>query len=208
MGGGSAGPRRRKATGAALRYKHSRQRPPRTRTPRRPGDIVRGAAVVVAILVGFAALFAAFALGPFAWAGELWRRMAPDWPGGGYGFAATAGAVLPAALVAMMLALGRAGTHWKRHKVPAVLFAVAAVPCGAVSLMVVAIAMQSIRPKRSHRDGYCSTVGEYCWISMQYPYVWLVGLAGTVLSALLFMWLHQAYEKRRGGKGPSKPSAA
>jgi hypothetical protein len=67
---------------------------------------VRGAAVVVAILVGFGALFAAFAWGPFAWAGELWRQVAPDWPGEGYGFAATAGAVLPVALVAMMLGCG------------------------------------------------------------------------------------------------------
>jgi hypothetical protein len=74
--------------------------------------------------------------------------------------------------------------------------------------MVVAVAMQSIRPKRSHRDGYCSTVGEYCWISMYYPYVWLVGLAGSVLSALLLMTLHQAYEKRRGSKVPTEPSAA
>jgi len=205
MGGGSAKAKRRRAAGAGSRHPRSRERPPRPRTPRRPGDLVRGAAFVVALLVGFGALVAAFALGPFAWAGELWRRTAPDWPGEGYGFAASAGVLLPVALVTMMLALWRVNVHWSRRKVPALLFAVAALPGGAVSLMVLAVAAQSIRPKRSHRGGYCSSAGEYCWISTQYPYVWLVGLAGTVLSALLLMALHQAYErwqdKRHGGGG-------
>jgi hypothetical protein len=197
MGGGSAKPKRRKAAGTGLRYTHSRERLPRPRTPRRPSDIVRSATVVVAILAGAGALFAAFALGPFAWAGGLWRRTAPDWPGEGYGFAASAGVMLPVALVTMMLALWRVGARWRRRKATALLFAVAALPGGFVALMVIAVAMQSVRPKRSHRHGFCSTVGEYCWISTQYPYVWLVGLAGTALSTLLLMTLYRAYEKRR-----------
>ncbi|MEU9879295.1 hypothetical protein [Streptomyces phaeochromogenes] len=164
---------------------------------------------MVTIVAGVGVLFVAFALGPFAWSGELWRETAPDWPGEGYGFAATAGALLPVTLFAMMRALWRANTHWSQRKVPALLFVVAALPAGTVSLMVLAIAAQSIRPKRSHRDGYCSTVGEYCWISMQYPYVWLIGLAGTVLSALLLMSLYQACEKRRGSESaPAEPSTS
>ncbi|MFI1484574.1 hypothetical protein [Streptomyces sp. NPDC020747] len=163
---------------------------------------MRGAAVVVAVVAGAGVLFAAFALGPFTWAGELWREAAPAWPGEGYGFAATAGAVLPVTLAATVNALGRASKHWSHRRVPALLFIVAALPVGAVSLMVPAIAAHSMRPKRSHRGGYCSTAGEYCWISMQYPYVWLVGLAATVLSALLLMSLHQAYEKWRGAARP------
>jgi hypothetical protein len=163
---------------------------------------------VVAILVGVTAVTAVFVLGPFAWAGELWREVAPGWPGEGYGFAVTVGAVLPVALTLMMRALWRMGGHWRRHKARALLFAGAALPGAAVSLMAGAVAMQSIRPKRSHRHGYCSSRGEYCWISTHYPYVWLVGLAGTVMSTLLLITLYQAYEKRRDGKAPTEPSAA
>ncbi|TLS41994.1 hypothetical protein FE633_33515 [Streptomyces montanus] len=205
---GSAKPKRRRAAGAALRYEHARGRPARPRTPRRLGDILRGTARGVAILVGFTAVAVVFVLGPIAWAGELWREVAPGWPGEGYGFAVTVGAVLPVALVLMMRALWRMGAHWRRHRARALLFAGAALPGAAVAVMAVAVAMQSLRPKRSHRHGYCSSVGEYCWISTHYPYVWLVGLAGTVLSTLLLISLYQVCEKRYGGKTPAEPSAA
>ncbi|MEU7584367.1 hypothetical protein AB0B50_43070 [Streptomyces sp. NPDC041068] len=203
--GGSAKRTRRRAAGPALRYEHV----PGARTSGRSGKrsskrsgrlrirlrSVGFACMVVACLtVGSAALF----LGPLRWAGEMWHALAPDWPGEGYGFAATAGLLLPVAGALAIAPLTRA--NWRKDKVRSALWTAAALPGAGAALLIASIAMQTIKPKRSHRHGTCSTTGEYCWISSNYPYVWLVGLAAPLLAAAALLGLYDRYADRRDAR--------
>lgn len=96
MRGGSGRPRRRKAAGASLRYERARGRTAASAAPdererrfsrRQMRRWAGGWAAVAAII------------GPFViaqvWGPDIWSGIAPGWPGGGYGFAVSAGVLLP-----------------------------------------------------------------------------------------------------------------
>ncbi|MET8684267.1 hypothetical protein ABZV77_08625 [Streptomyces sp. NPDC004732] len=204
----SAKKARRRAAGPALRYDHA----PGARTSggsgKRGGKGERGATgkrglrarlrsfgFGFAVFAGVAVAGTALVLGPVRWAGEMWHDLAPDWPGGGYGFAVTAGLLLPVAGALTITPLLR--TDWRKEKLRSSLWAVVALPGAAAALMLIAIAMETIRPKRSHRNGTCSAAGEYCWISSHYPYVWAVGLAAAVLGAVAVIGSYDLCAKKR-----------
>ncbi|MCF3123816.1 hypothetical protein IPZ68_29520 [Streptomyces arenae] len=203
--GGSAKRTRRRAAGPALRYEHV----PGARTSGRSGkrsqkrggwprirlrSVGFACMVMACLIVGSAALF----LGPLRWAGEMWHALAPGWPGEGYGFAATAGLLLPVASALAIAPFTR--VNWRKEKLRSALWTAAALPGAGAALLIASIAMQTIKPKRSHRHGTCSTTGEYCWISSNYPYVWCVGLAATVLAAAALLGLYDLYGKRRSAR--------
>ncbi|MFG2500137.1 hypothetical protein ACGFSB_18240 [Streptomyces sp. NPDC048441] len=169
---------------------------------RHSGRRLRAAGFACLVLVIAILVSAALALGPYTWAGEMWRALAPGWPGKGYGFAITAGVLLPVAGVLAFRPFLR--VNWKRDKVRSALWTAAALPGASAAVMTLAIAMHTARPKRSHRNGYCSASGEYCWVSQNYPYVWAVGLTATVLAAGMGLWLHSVYDGRR----TTKPASA
>ncbi|MYY85146.1 hypothetical protein GT044_28485 [Streptomyces sp. SID335] len=186
------GSSRRRAAGPALRYEHV----PGARTSGRSGERKKkgererrsfrerlrslrfGLFVCACVIAGGTAL----ALGPIRWAGELWHDHAPGWPGEGYGFAATAGLLLPAAGALMVMALLR--TNWRKEKLRSSFWTALALPNAFAALMLLSVLMETVRPKNSRRRGTCSAAGEYCWISSQYPYVWVVALVATVLGVV------------------------
>ncbi|MFE6159547.1 hypothetical protein ACFQ7F_11625 [Streptomyces sp. NPDC056486] len=195
---GSAKPARRKAARAAIggggAWQGRRPREPKRQGPQEGRWGKAGFACLV-LLVAIAA-GGSLVLGPYAWAGEMWRDLAPVWPGEGYGFAVTAGLLLPVAGALALLPLGR--TDWKQQKARSAAWTAAALPGIGACVLILSIAMHTIRPKRSHRNGYCSdSGGEYCWVSLNYPYVWLVGLGATVLGAVAIGRLYGAYRTRR-----------
>jgi hypothetical protein len=143
----------------------------------------------------------ALVVGPLAWAGDLWHEVAPDWPGGGYGFAVSAGLLLPVSLLLFAAPLTR--VKWKTDKVRSLPWIALALPGAALAVIISAVALQTWHPKRSHRYGFCSSAGEYCWISGRYPYVSLVGLAATVVGAVLLTTAYGLYAKRRRASEPA-----
>lgn len=202
--GGSAKRARRRAADPALRYAHvpgartSGRRPGRRREPRerrgwRAG--LRSAGFALGVLSGVSAGCAALVLGPLRWSGELWHAYAPGWPGEGYGFVATAGLLLPVAVFLAGAALFR--TDWKRHRVRSALWTALALPGAGAALMLFTVAVETVKPKGSHRHGGCTAAGEYCWVSGHYPYAWLVALAAVVLGVLACAGLSDAYRRLR-----------
>lgn len=154
--------------------------------------------LVLLIAVG---VITALVMGPLAWAGDLWHEVAPDWPGGGYGFAVSAGLVFPLSLLLFGAPLTR--VKWKTEKRRSLPWIALSLPGAALAVIISALALQTWRPKRSHRYGFCSSAGEYCWISHRYPYVSLVGLAASVLGAVLLITAYGLYAKGRRAAEPA-----
>ncbi|MEU8978894.1 hypothetical protein [Streptomyces sp. NPDC048309] len=154
--------------------------------------------LVLLIAVG---VVIALVAGPLAWAGDLWHEVAPGWPGGGYGFAVSAGLAFPVSLLLVGAPLTR--VKWKTDKVRSLPWVALSLPGAALAVIISAVAMQTWHPKRSHRYGFCSSAGEYCWISGRYPYVSLVGLAASVAGAVLLIAACDWYGKRRRAAGPA-----
>ncbi|MGW6058219.1 hypothetical protein [Streptomyces sp. NPDC055189] len=195
---GSAKPARRKAARAAIggggAWQGRRPREPKGQGPRENRWGKAGFAclvLLVAIVAG-----GALALGPYTWAGEMWRDLAPVWPGEGYGFAVTAGLLLPVAGALALLPFTR--VNWAGDKTRSAGWTAAALPGIGVCVLILSIATHTVSPKRSHRYGYCSDSAgsEYCWVSSTYPYVWLVGLGATILGVAVGAWLYSAYRRR------------
>jgi hypothetical protein len=92
---------------------------------------------------------------------------------------------------------------WKTEKVRSLPWIALSLPGAALAVIISALAMQTWHPKRSHRYGFCSSAGEYCWISHRYPYVSLVGLAATTVGAVLLITAYGLYTKRRRAAEPT-----
>ncbi|WP_392964258.1 hypothetical protein [Streptomyces sp. LN245] len=178
---GSAKPKRRRAAGAALRYEHVRQRPSawqqvKKKAPR--GESLLGCLFLLAAM----AAFIGFALIVGTWGSELWGHVAPASPGGGYGFAAGVGALLPLGTAAMIATLTR--MDWKRSPLRSLGWVAASLPGVAAFLVWAVVFFASFRPKhRRDWDSGCHSRGNPCWVHVEYPYVWAVGLLSTVLVA-------------------------
>ncbi|MEU5957318.1 hypothetical protein [Streptomyces sp. NPDC047525] len=177
---------------AARASKGQRQRQPQSQRAQGSRWGKAGFACLVLLIGGVAA--AGLVLGPYAWAGEMWRDLAPGWPGEGYGFAVTAGLLLPVA--GALVALPLRYINWKQDKPRSAGWAAAALPGIGACVLILSIAMHTIRPKGSSRSGYCHSGGEYCWVSLNYPYVWVVGLGATVLGVVAGGWLYGVYRRR------------
>ncbi|WP_328554104.1 hypothetical protein [Streptomyces sp. NBC_00358] len=193
---GSAKPGRRKAAGAALRYEHVRQRPSAWAQARGKvsGRESRGGCL---ILLAAAAAIIGFALTVMTLGTELWGSAAPAWPGRGYGFAAVVGAAGPLGLAAGIAALGR--TRWRTNPLRSLGWVLASLPGAAASFVWVVVAFAGLRPKhRRNWDSDCYSRGNPCWVHVEYPWVWAVGLLSTVLvSAVLMTVLFRIDKARR-----------
>ncbi|MER5397741.1 hypothetical protein [Streptomyces sp. NPDC002599] len=178
---GSAKPKRRRAAGAALRYEHVRQRPSvwaQAREKASRAESYFGCLVLLAVT----AAIVGFALAGMAWGSELWGDVAPAWPGGGYGFAAAVGAVLPIGLAAVIATLAR--MKWKTSPLRSLGWVVASLPGVAAFLLCAVVVFAAFRPKhRRDWNAGCYGRGNPCWVHVEYPWVWAVGLLSTVLVA-------------------------
>ncbi|MFJ8198009.1 hypothetical protein [Streptomyces sp. NPDC096152] len=184
MGGGSAKPKRRKAAAAALRYEH---RKGRSAAPRKNE---RGASCLFAFLVvlGLTVFLLPTIMMMRAYGRDIWGGLAPAWPGGGYAFAATVGALVPVALGSVIAALTRMN---RRESKTRSLGRVAAALPGLAACWVFGIVIGSTtRPKhRRDWDADCYARGGGCWVHAHYPFVWAVGLVTTLAVGALLISL-------------------
>lgn len=196
MSGGSAKPRRGKAARASLRYEHGR----RAEAPGKKRDFACLGSLL--ILLGGAALIVPMALAGPAWGDDVWGDLAPGWPGGGYAFAATVGALLPVSLLALAAPLFR--MNWKQSKVRSTAWAVAALPGFVLGWVLTVTVFATLRPKHSRDwDAHCYSEGNACWVHVHYPWLWAAGLLATlVMSALLILALARLV---RAGSAASPP---
>ncbi|MGX5184702.1 hypothetical protein ACWKT5_18220 [Streptomyces avermitilis] len=198
--GGSARPKRRKAAGAALRYAHVRDRRPVRGSRGSKRETVLGCAVALAV----AALLIGFAVADRAWGPDIWRGTAPGWPGGGYGFAATVGVLLPWAAAAALTSFGR--VNWRRSRARSLGWSASALAGAALSALLLLVVFAAFVPKKRHRGYDCYREGGPCWVHTQYPYVWAVGLAATVTGTALLVGGLAAYFRRQTPNGPPAPT--
>lgn len=207
MGAGSAKPKRRKAAAAALRYEH---RKGRSAAPRKKE---RGASCLFALLVvlGFAAFLVPMVMMMSAYGRDIWGDLAPAWPGGGYAFAATVGALVPVALGSVIAALTR--MNWSESKARSLGWVAAALP-GLAACWVFGIVIGSTtRPKhRRDWDAGCYARGGGCWVHTHYPFVWAVGLVttlavGALLVALLVKLLKNKADSGEAAAESTSPAA-
>ncbi|MEU2621824.1 hypothetical protein ABZ642_27395 [Streptomyces sp. NPDC007157] len=124
------------------------------------------------------------ALGTTLWGDDAWRWAARNWPGGAYAFAVCLGAAAPllAALFLRTLdGVGRAA--WKARPARALGWTVLAVLAVASLLAFLSLAFNAMNSgKRKHRSVAPS------WVFTHYPWLWAVGIASTLASAVLLVW--------------------
>ncbi|MFF4250896.1 hypothetical protein ACFY1L_06800 [Streptomyces sp. NPDC001663] len=198
MGGGSAKPRRKKAAGAALQYRHRPGRP-RSEKPKERGGWVFGCLVIPVFLVLLAPLIF---IDQF-WGHDIWGRFAPAWPGGAYAFAATVGALVPVVFAAFVAPLTR--MNWKKSKARSLAWASGALPGLAAGYLIAGVIGATWRPKqRRNWHGECLSRGGPCWVHEEYPYLWAVGLLATLAVAALLIALLIKY----ASESPSSPSTS
>ncbi|MFF0204157.1 hypothetical protein [Streptomyces sp. NPDC005017] len=159
------------------------------------------------VLLGFLALVGPVAVGTTVWGERIWGETAAAWPGGGYGPAATVGAVVPFALAAFIAPLTR--MNWGASKVRSLAWAAAALPgllaCQALGTVISGV----IRPKRRRdRDAECYGEGGPCWVRVHYPWVWLVGLLVTLAVTALAVTALVRFGPRPGERPVAEPESA
>ncbi|MEU2752036.1 hypothetical protein ABZ613_38160 [Streptomyces collinus] len=198
MSGTSAKPKRRRAVGPALRYEHRPGRPLSRRVKTSAGDRLFGCAV----LPGFVALLMPLVLFDMYWGHELWDDFAPAWPGGAYAFAATVGALVPVVLFAWVAPLTR--MNWKRSRGRSLVWMAASLPGLAACYLVAGVIATTARPKRRRNwDADCYSQGGPCWVHVHYPWLWVVGLVGTLAAAALLITVLLKLSRRATPIGPS-----
>ena len=189
---GSARPRRGRAAPAALRYPRGSRNGPAGPKKREWG----GCLFVPLLMLAFLALLVPLALADMRWGDRVWGDLAPAWPGGAYAFAGTVGAVVPLGLAALIAPLSR--MNWKAGKVRSLGWATAALPGLALCWLLAGVILRTTRPKhRRDWTGDCYDRGGPCWVHQEYPWLWAVGLAGTlVMGALVVVALVRITERR------------
>ncbi len=136
------------------------------------------------------------------WGDELWSDFAPAWPGGGYAFAATVGALVPLVFLAWVAPLTR--MNWKKSKPRSLAWAAASLPGLVAGYLVAGVIMGTVRPKRRRDwDSDCYSEGGPCWVHVHYPWLWAVGLAATLAVAALLITLLVIYAGRASATAPS-----
>ncbi|MFJ9670792.1 hypothetical protein ACIRP5_08340 [Streptomyces sp. NPDC101221] len=128
-GRGSARPKRRRAAGPALRYEHrrdGRSSVRRSDSRRRGRGGPFGCLGAIGALAAFLALLLPLVFVDMRWGHRVWGGLAPAWPGGGYGFGATLGALLPLTFAALVAPLTR--MKWRTSRPRSLAWAVAGLP--------------------------------------------------------------------------------
>ncbi|MFF3460900.1 hypothetical protein [Streptomyces sp. NPDC002619] len=176
MSGGSAKPKRGKAAPASLQYEHGR----RAEAQRKKREFACLGAMV--IMLSALAFIVPMALADETWGDTVWGDLAPAWPGGAYAFAGTVGALVPVSLAALIAPLSR--MNWKKNKVRSAAWAAAGVPGFALGWVATVTIFATFRPKHTRDwDADCYSEGKACWVHVHYPWLWAVGLLGTLVTA-------------------------
>ncbi|MEU0396327.1 hypothetical protein ABZ208_26745 [Streptomyces sp. NPDC006208] len=187
--GSSAKPVRRRAAAPSLVRTPQKSRPRRGPSRNKSKDKDKFTAAGCGAVLGIIALVVLWILGGITWGETLWREVGQDWPGGGYGFGATAGALLPCALAATGMAVAR--INWRTQKVRSLGLGTLASGAAGAALAISFVAVAALPPKRrSSRADH--------WVHSHYPSVWLVGLLATVAATALLLWLYDI--SRRAAK--------
>ncbi|MFJ4838120.1 hypothetical protein [Streptomyces sp. NPDC088746] len=141
-----------------------------------------GALVLAAVLCGAVLLF----LSPLP--EDVWRDVAPRWPGGGYGLAATAGFVLFPCVGGVVVGLGGLSgsiSAWRRSREPRRLAGAAghgllAAGCGLLGAAGVVVVTTTLGGKGGARSDSLSV-----FLRGEYPSVGYAALGGIVAPLLV-----------------------
>ncbi|MCP9211381.1 hypothetical protein [Streptomyces cucumeris] len=142
---------------------------------------------------------------------DIWRDLAPRWPGGGYGFAASAGFVLFPAVAGVVVGLGTLSEDvrgWRRSRRPHHIaraaghgvLAAASGLLGALGLVVVTTTLNGKGGARS--DGLS------VFLRREYPFIGYVALGGIVALlavAAVTVKLRELLRRRASGSGTARP---
>jgi hypothetical protein len=197
MGTGSRKPGRRKAAGAALRYEHRPGRP-REEQHKERGNCLFACLVIPVFLL----LIAPLILIQESWGEDIWGDFAPSWPGGAYAFAATVGACVPLAFAAFVAPLTR--MDWKAARLRSLAWALGSLPGLGAGYLIAGVISATWRP-RHRRDWYygCYSRGGPCWVHVEYPYLWAVGLLATLATTALIIAALVMYVRATRATPPS-----
>jgi len=199
MSGGSAKPKRRKAATGGLQYEPVRGRVPvsspdrretrETRGPRVSWDSVLRWALIVVLVAAIGAL----TFVERAWGDEIWGDVAPAWPGGPYGLAATTGVLVPLAVAHLVVTLTR--VKWPQDKAGSLGWIGASLPGAALTALLLVVAFAAKKPKRFSGFG-CYTEGGACRLQAEYPYIWGVGWGAVLATAAVLVGGRVVYRRR------------
>ncbi|MER5518689.1 hypothetical protein [Streptomyces sp. NPDC002763] len=173
--GGSAKPRRPRAAPAA-----SRVRGPGAKKAKKDRDALFGCLMFLGIGGGIVLM----ALGTMLWGDDAWQWAARNWPGGAYAFAVCLGVAAPLLVALFLRTLDGVGRKaWKTSPALALAWTVLAVLAVASLLAFLCLAFDAMDSgKRKHRSVAPS------WVFAHYPWLWAVGIASTLASAVLLVW--------------------
>ncbi|WP_413757643.1 hypothetical protein [Streptomyces sp. MMBL 11-3] len=177
---GSARPGRRRAAASSLRYEHR----PGRRTAHENKDTGTGGKLFgCLIFLAVAVPLVLLALMSMFWGDDTWRWADDAWPGGTYGFAVFAGALVPCLVALFMMALtGMSREYRKAHKARASARALLALLCGAAMLQLGSLIFVAQDTGKWGRGASSPP----SWTFRTQPWLWAVGLAATAgMTALL-----------------------
>lgn len=186
MGGGSARPKRRRAAKGSLVYERVRGRTVAPAAPerRRRGPSRAGVLRWSGAFLAVAAISGLFTVSQ-VWGPDIWSGLVPRWPGDGYGFAVTAGVLLPWAAAAAVMPLR--DVNWRAPERGWLLRGAISFSGTAVGAAILVVFMGAFRPKRRHRGPDCYREGAPCWVHEQNPYIWAV-ILGAVLIGIAALY--------------------
>ncbi|MDQ1038021.1 putative membrane protein [Streptomyces sp. V3I8] len=197
---GSAKPRRRKAAASSLQYEHR----PGRRTAREDEDSGTGNKLFGCLaLLAIAVLLALFIFMNEYWGDDTWKWVADAWPGGAYGFAVFAGALVPCVVTLFVMTLaGLSKERWKTHKARSLGRTLLAVLCGAVMLQLASLIFVA---QDTGKWGRGVSVAP-SWTFRTQPWLWAVGLAATVAMAALLIAVAVLRQRGRSETGLTGPT--
>lgn len=185
---GSVRPRRRRAAAGSLTYP---ARTPRTATAPsgRHRDSAYGCGCMTAVVLGIVVPTA----GATFRGAALWRWARDTFPGGGYGFAVTVGALIPVTFAVGAISLARMNRSAQKARSAARV--VVAVLCFALLMLLSTAAVEMLGPSRKHHD---RTGG---WAYAHYPWIWAVGVLSALVTGALVVTAYVVHARRRTGDG-------
>ncbi|WP_328495775.1 hypothetical protein OHS59_25845 [Streptomyces sp. NBC_00414] len=194
---GSAKPRRRRAAAPSLQYEHR----PGSGSVR--GDKGSGKGGKLFGCLVFLAIATPIVLLSFMseyWGDDTWKWAKDAWPGGTYGFAVFAGALVPCVLMLFVKALSALNRgSWKAHTTRSIGRTLLAVACGAVMLQLISLIFVAQDTGKWGRG----PSGPPSWTFRTQPWLWAVGFAATVVTAALWITVDMVRSRRRTRTGHS-----
>ncbi|MCZ4508840.1 hypothetical protein O3Q52_11620 [Streptomyces sp. ActVer] len=203
---GSAKPKRRKAAASSLRYE-----PVRGRVPVSPPDgrevrgrkVSWGSVLRWALIVALVTAIGALTFVERAWGHGIWGDVAPAWPGGPYGLAATTGVLVPLVVAHLVVTLTR--VKWPQDKAGSLGWIGASLPGAALTALLLVVAFAAKKPRRLSGFG-CYEEGGVCRLQDEYPYIWGVGWGAVLVTAAVLAGGRAVY-RRRVAAAAADPSA-